>query len=73
VDWGKVFLELWTHHRGKTVGIGIGFLFGLMVALLGFFEAVFISLCMVVGYFVGRRIDENIDFRDLIDRVFKDH
>ncbi len=73
MDWGKLFVELWTYHKGKTIGIAIGFFFGLMVAVLGFFEAIFISLCMVIGYFIGRRIDDKVGFRDLIDRVFRDH
>lgn len=73
MDWGKAFWELWNHHRGKTIGVGAGFFFGLMVAVFGFFEAVFISLCMVIGYVIGKRIDENIDFRDLMDRMFRDH
>jgi len=73
VDWGKFFWELWNYHRGKTIGILVGFIFGLMVAIFGFFQAVFISLCMAIGFFIGKRIDENVDFRDLMDKMFRDH
>jgi len=72
VDWANFFQELWSHHKGKTMGITVGLVFGLMVTILGFFEALFISFCMIVGYFVGRRIDENIGFRDFLDRIFKE-
>lgn len=73
MDWGRLFWALWSNHRGKTIGIGIGFIFGLMVVVLGFFEALFISLCMFIGYFIGKRIDENVNFSDLMDKMFRDH
>ena len=73
MEWGNFFIDLWKHHRGKTLGIILGLIFGLMVVILGFFEAVFIALCVVIGYFIGRRIDDNIGFRDLLDRIFNDH
>lgn len=72
MDWGRVLSELWEYHRGKTVGVVVGLIFGLMVVFFGFFQAVFISLCMLAGYFVGRRIDENIGFHDVVDRLFRD-
>lgn len=73
MDWGKILIELWTYHKGKTIGILLGFFFGLLVVVVGFFQAVFICLCMVVGYYIGRRIDDNIGFHDLFDRVFRHH
>ncbi|MGI6066538.1 MAG: DUF2273 domain-containing protein [Bacillota bacterium] len=73
MDWIKVFSDLWTYHKGKTVGIIIGLAFGLMVVIFGFFQAAFIMLCMIIGYFIGRRVDDNVNFRDVMDRVFRDH
>lgn len=73
MDFERVFGGLWNYHRGKTIGILIGFLFGLMVVVLGFFEAVFIFLCMMLGFFIGKKVDNNIDFGELMDRIFKDH
>ncbi|MDD2496654.1 MAG: DUF2273 domain-containing protein [Desulfitobacteriaceae bacterium] len=73
MDWLKMLSDLWTYHKGKTVGVIIGLLFGLMVVVFGFFQAFFIMLCMVIGYIIGRRIDDNINFKDVMDRVFRDH
>lgn len=73
MDWLKVLSDLWTYHKGKTVGVTLGLVFGLMVVVFGFFQAFFIMLCMIIGYSIGRRIDDNINFKDVMDKVFRDH
>lgn len=73
MDWARFFTELWTYHKGKTVGVFTGLIFSLIVVIFGFFQAVFISLCIVIGYLVGGRIDDNVHFHDLMDRFFRNH
>lgn len=62
-------LGLWNAHRGKMAGLIVGLLFGLLVMTLGFWRSLFISLCMAVGYFIGKRIDEKGSLNDLFSRI----
>jgi len=56
-------------HRGKSLGILFGLLFGLLTVLLGFWKTFFVALCISVGYFIGKRIDENGNFRDWVNKI----
>jgi len=57
-------------NRGKVLGVVIGLWAGLGTMALGVFWTVFISACVGVGYFVGRRLDETHEgFLDFLDRV----
>jgi uncharacterized membrane protein len=66
-----IFMELWEKHRGKTIGVILGLLFGLFVLALGFWRAIFVCLCIFIGYLAGKMIDEKIDFRELYQRIIK--
>jgi uncharacterized membrane protein len=61
---------MWREHRGKICGIGLGLLFGLTVAVLGLGKTLFIALCVALGYFIGRRIDDPQSIGDLWERLF---
>jgi len=71
VDWNELINEIWGKHRGKVVGILVGLSFGLLTAIVGFWRTLFISICIIIGYFIGKRIDNHENFRDLLDRIFK--
>jgi uncharacterized membrane protein len=65
-----VVLQYWRRHRGKLLGVVIGLSVGLGIRYLGFVWTLFIAMCGVVGYFIGRRLDEsNEDILELLDRV----
>ncbi len=70
MDWGEVWLELWRNHRGKMIGVLLGFLFGIFVVSFGFWKAVFISLCIALGFWVGRKVDNKYDFKEKISKIF---
>ncbi len=63
------FLELIKEHKGKTVGITFGFLFGIFTVILGFWKTFFIAFCIILGFILGRRFDENDRFRDLMNKL----
>ncbi len=50
----------------KTIGALLGLLFGLLVVQFGFFKAVFVGVVMGIGWFVGRVLDGETNFGDLI-------
>ena len=66
MDWGAVWLELWRKHRGKILGVFLGLVFGIFVVSFGFWKAVFIALCVVVGFFIGKKIDQKVNFKEVL-------
>ncbi|MCR4399712.1 MAG: DUF2273 domain-containing protein [Syntrophomonadaceae bacterium] len=55
-DWVVHVLE---HHRGKVIGVLLALLASVLVVTYGFWKALFIITCIVVGYLVGKSIDES--------------
>jgi uncharacterized membrane protein len=74
VDVGleKIIEELFTYHRGKTIGVLIGLIFSILVITVGLLETVFITICIYIGFIIGKRLDENESFNDLVQKLFKD-
>ncbi len=73
--WGgrsfyEVFLDLLDGHRGKVIGIILGLLAGLLIIIFGFWKTVFIAICIVVGYIVGKSFDDGSSLNALWRRLF---
>lgn len=56
-------------NRGRLLGIAGGLLFGVSAAVFGFLKTLFIAICVIIGYLVGKKVDEYGDFKRLLDRV----
>lgn len=71
---GKTFLEiveeLLETNRGKVLGAIIGLSAGLLIMKFGFWKTVFIVLCILLGFYLGKRFDEGGSFGDWWDRFF---
>jgi len=72
MEWDKLLSELLKYHRGKLVGILLGLLFGLLTAFLGFWRTLFIGICILIGYIIGKKIDEHKSLKKLLERFFED-
>lgn len=66
-------LEIFNRHRGKTIGLLVGFFVSILLLTLGFFKTIFITGCSAIGFFIGKKIDNHEDFRDLLDRILPPH
>ena len=64
-----ILAEIWRAHSGKIVGVSIGLILGLLILAIGFFQALFVLFCMVVGYFIGKRIDDKEDLMEILDKL----
>ena len=62
-------LAFWQRHNGKIICCTIGLLFGVLVLALGFFRTLFLFLCIGIGFFVGKRLDDKEDLLELLDRI----
>lgn len=68
--WERFLRDVWPNHYGKITGSVVGFLFGVAIMIFGFFWAILISALVVVGYLVGKKIDEeDEDFKESIARM----
>lgn len=60
---------LWSMHRGKIIGGILGLIIAIIIISLGFLKAVFVILCTVLGYYIGKLIDNKEDIRDILDKI----
>ncbi|SDF09959.1 DUF2273 domain-containing protein [Sporolituus thermophilus] len=65
----KLLQEIWQQHSGKILGAAIGFLLGIFIITFGFIRTIFVLLCVIGGYVVGKRIDEKEDIMDILDKL----
>lgn len=70
--WTRLIMELFNNHRGKFVGTLVGFVFAILVLLVGFWRTFFIACCVGVGYIIGKRFDDDDSLSDLIGYFFKE-
>lgn len=65
-----VTLQFLRRHRGKITGLVIGLWVGFGILKLGVLWTLFISLCAGLGYFIGKRLDDNQEgLLEFLDRV----
>lgn len=65
----KLFEDIWQQHSGKIIGISVGLLLGVLIISFGFFRTLFVMLCVVAGFVIGKRIDEKEDIMDILDKL----
>ncbi len=65
----RLFEEIWQQHSGKILGVSLGFILGVLIISFGFFRTLFVMLCVIAGFVVGKRIDEKEDIMDILDKL----
>ena len=65
----KFLVELWHSHNGKIIGMIIGFIVSILIIIFGFFQTVFMALCVTLGYFIGKRIDAKEKLSDFLEKI----
>jgi len=63
-------LEEFIKNKGKVLGVLLGLIFGWFTIQYGFLKTLFIFFAVSVGYIIGKRVDEQVGFRDMLSRVF---
>lgn len=63
------FWELFREHRGKIIGGILGLFIGIIIILFGFFKTLFVILCAIIGYYIGKSTDSKNGLRDLLDKI----
>ncbi len=70
--WEKYLASLIQEHRGKVIGVILGLIASILFINYGFWKTAFIVLCIALGYFIGKRLDENGDIRAWFKQFFPD-
>ncbi|MDI9513228.1 MAG: DUF2273 domain-containing protein [Caldicoprobacterales bacterium] len=65
----EIVVSCFTKHKGKTVGILCGLLFGIIVLLIGFFRSLFLLACIGIGYWIGNLHDKQESFLAFLDKI----
>lgn len=67
----KIILYIITEHRGKAVGIILGLIASILFISYGFWRTIFIVFCIVLGYQIGKKLDDNADLETWMKNLFK--
>jgi uncharacterized membrane protein len=70
--WEKILVYILQEHRGKTIGIVLGLIASIIFITYGFWRSIFVIFCIVVGYLIGKKIDENKSFDSWLKQMFKE-
>lgn len=65
-------MEIWNRHRGKITGAVLGLLLGILIVSFGVLKALFISICIIAGYILGRNLDDQGGVQDFWKRLFRE-
>ena len=60
MKWKEYLIELFSNNQGKFLGAIIGLFVGVLILWIGFFKSVFIVICVLIGYYIGKKKDTNI-------------
>ena len=60
-ELARLFHEAWENHRGCVFGASLGIFVSVSILLFGFWNMMFIGFCVVVGLWLGKRIDDGDD------------
>lgn len=65
-------LDIIRKNPGKASGIAMGLVFGWFAISYGILKAVFVSLCIVGGYYIGRHIDSRGGLKEFFTGQFRE-
>lgn len=68
-------MEYYYRHRGAINGSLIGLVLAIAFLSFGFIKVLFVALCVILGYYIGKRTSEDKNFlsklfKGLKDRIF---
>lgn len=66
----REFLRITFEHPGKVLGSIFGFIVGWVMVLFSPIDGLYLAVCVVVGYLVGRHLDSRRTIRDVLEDLF---
>jgi uncharacterized membrane protein len=65
----ETLLNIFENNRAKCIGVLLGFLFAISSLFIGFFKTIFIVICIFLGYYIGKKIDNKESIIEVIERI----
>lgn len=63
-------LELFHANKGAILGSTSGFIIAIVILFMGFFQALFLFICVGIGYYFGKRFPEDKEhIKNFLDRI----
>lgn len=69
MEFLKEFLPRIIAYKGRILGSLVGLITGLLWAFLGFWKAVAFITCVLLGFILGKKIDQRGSLREILNRV----
>lgn len=69
----EVLISIYKNNRGKVIGTIAGLLIAVLMLIIGFFRTLFIVLLMLLGYYIGKKIDNKESIVEVIERILPDN
>ncbi len=57
MDFWAEIMGILSRNWGKILGAVLGLIIGMIIVSFGFWKAIFLLVCLVLGYLVGSRLD----------------
>lgn len=70
--WKEYFINLFNNKRGSVVGTIVGLIVAVFILVIGFFKTLFLAICMFLGYYIGKKKDNNESILELIRKILPD-
>lgn len=70
--WKTVLIEIFQNNKGKTIGAALGLLIAILSLTMGFFKTLFLVICVLLGYYIGKKIDNKESIIEVIERILPD-
>lgn len=67
--FNDILNDIWNNYRGRLLCSVFGLFIGVVVLWLGFFQALFLMICIGLGFFIGNKLDKKEDLLEWLDRL----
>lgn len=65
----EFLLNIFANNKGKVIGSIIGFIISILLLTIGFFRTLLIVICVSAGYYIGKQVDNRVDFMELLGKL----
>ncbi len=67
--FNEIVTDIWKNYRGRLLCSVFGLFMGITFLVIGFFQTVFLLVCLSGGFFIGNKIDKKEDLIEWLDRL----
>ena len=71
MEFFKYLTDLINNNPGKTAGVFLGFLLGILIFTIGLIKTLLIIVFVAIGYIIGSSKDDNVSIVDVVTNLFK--